>query len=117
MESLNWDRVLAGLGLAWAIATMLWTRYVQSQAAQASEVRKLDDKIDIVERNCAMLEKRVDDLPRKESVHALELMMSSVQGDVRVLSEALKPVANSVRRIDEFLMEAPTGRNSRGTDR
>ena len=103
MESINWGWVISGCALAWTILLTIWTRYVQTQAANAQDVTNLKTEL-------ATLTLRVDSMPTNEAVHNLQLSLAGMQGDIRVVNEQLKPISSTVRRIDDYLMNA--GKNA-----
>ena len=99
MEGFNWGWVISGGAFAWTVMLTIWTRYVQIQSAAAKDVTELKTHL-------ATLEQRVDSMPTNEAVHNLQLAMAGMVGDIRVVNEQLKPISSTVRRLDEYLMNA-----------
>ena len=106
MMEINWGWVFAGVGLAWTIILTLWTRHAQSKNAREKDVTDLKGEVNTLGGKLTSLEQRVDSMPTNEAVHNLQLAMTDMKGDIRVVNEQLKPISSTVKRIDDYLLRA-----------
>lgn len=69
------------------------------------EVKKVDDRVDEVSQRVGMLEASMHQLPDKESLHRLEINLTSLTGQLNVLTERLNPIDHLSRRLQEMLVD------------
>lgn len=100
-----WPLVAFTLGLALAIAGWAIRKGLASQdelRAEAETRAKADAGID---ERLSKLETEMDHIPNKESLHRVDLALTELRGEIKVLTERLKPVAAISDRLQEFLIE------------
>lgn len=78
--------------------------------ADATAVRAVDVRVAQAETRLTRVEGEIDNLPDKDSAHRLELSLSEVKGELKVLAQRLEPVAATSNRLQEFLLEQANGR-------
>lgn len=113
-----WWPVLSALGMAALGLALLYLRQQFPTRAEFLDLRKSGDErgaraeqaTAAIERRLVHVEHQIADMPTKESIHRLELSIRDVQGDIRTLSADLKPVAETTRRLNEFLLEEARSR-------
>ena len=62
------------------------------------------DKLDKAEDRIARVEHELNHLPSRETVHRMEISLTSLDGKIGQLAEQLKPVASISDRLQEFLL-------------
>lgn len=105
MDNPAW--IVAALALAWSVINTLYTWYSSTQRITKTE-------IDDVAKRLAEVEGSIRAMPSTESFHKLELSVIEMKGGMRVIEEQMKPVAVSVRRIEQFLLEPQMKKASGG---
>lgn len=90
-----------------AIATKFVTRTDHERAISSLDGKftLAIEKVDKVEDRVSRLENDFRHLPDRDSVHAIQLSLSDLKGELRGLNEQLKPVAAISERLQEFLLE------------
>lgn len=63
------------------------------------------ERIDSAEQRLARVENELAHLPNKDMVHALQLGMSELKGQMAALVERVTPIARSIDRVEQSLME------------
>lgn len=75
-----------------------------AEKASVGRVGATEDRVDRIENRLTILEGDVKYLPRQDHLHAMELMLRDMQGELREMRESFRPVALSVDRINEFFL-------------
>lgn len=82
-----------------------------------SGARENSKRMDLLEERLALNEKmtqriadQLADLPRRDNLHSIELMMAEMKGQMMTLDERLKPVAAIAERMQEILLAQSRGR-------
>lgn len=60
-------------------------------------------KLDLVEDRATRLETHVQHLPDKDAAHRMEMSISSLAGEVRVMMEKIRPIAATCERLQEAM--------------
>lgn len=113
-----WWPVLSGIGLTALGLALLYLRQQFPTRAEFHELRNAGDErgaraeqaTAAIERRLVHVEHQIAEMPTKESIHRLELALRDMQGDIRELAADLKPVAETTRRMNEFLLEEARSR-------
>lgn len=63
------------------------------------------ERIDSAEQRLVRVENELAHLPNKDMVHALQLGMSELKGQMAALVERVTPIARSIDRVEQSLME------------
>ncbi|WP_279480280.1 DUF2730 family protein [Aureimonas sp. SK2] len=128
MTTIEWHELLR----TWAAAILLlistsWTIYWSLKIARGAAAKSEQDKLTAelktikdalvsdersdsasfakMETRLQKVEDDIRHLPTKEQFHGIELAMGDMKGDLRELAVSIRPLAASVERIDNFLME------------
>lgn len=88
-----------------SIANMLWSWHTKSQSAAADRVKKLEDRIDLVEDRQIALEGEFKHLPTKDDIHVLRVQLADLLGKINRQESEISSVARTVNRIDDYLRE------------
>lgn len=70
--------------------------------------RDVSNNRDTINREVAKLADVVEHMPDKETTHRLEIALEGMRGEVRVLSERIKPVSAISERLQEAMLERST---------
>ena len=85
-----------------------------SRAVTKKEIDTLMRDANLIGNRLTALESEIKLMPSADQYHDLKVMVVEVRGGMATISESIKPIARSVQRIDEFLMNAAQdGRSSR----
>ena len=104
MEGVNWPAIIAALALVVTVINMVYTYYSQTQRATREDV-------DGHTRDIATIQAKLANLPDQNEFHKLQLAVMEMRGEQKLLSAENKPIAASVKRIEDFLMnQMTTGR-------
>ena len=101
-----------------SIATVVWvalTSGAKKTAGDLKEFQKQDtlDKKELVEAISAMnakirlLENEMAHLPSKETTHEIERVLERILGRLDTMDERIKPIAATMHRFQEYLLEPP----------
>jgi hypothetical protein len=77
------------------------------------EMDTVKTRLDGVEDNLALIRADIGHLPNKESFTRMQLDMTEMRGDLKVLNERIKPLAHITERLQEFLLEASKDKPTR----
>lgn len=88
-----------------SIANMLWSWHTKSQSAAADRVKKLEDRIDLVEDRQIALEGEFKHLPTKDDIHVLRVQLADLLGKINRQESEIGNVVRTVNRIDDYLRE------------
>ncbi len=106
---MDWKLLISVAGLLWGIGLAVWTRYVAGQSATKDEIKQLKEENNTLEVRLARVETRLDQVPGAAVVHKIEVAVSALEGDIKRLSASVEPVARSVRRIEDYLLNERRG--------
>ncbi len=73
--------------------------------ALRADVARSFQRIDGTEQRLARVENELAHLPNKDMVHSLQLGMERLQGQMAALVERVTPLARSVDRVEQSLLE------------
>lgn len=73
------------------------------------EFKRQADRIDRLEDRVTRAESDIRHLPDKDKTHDLEKAIGALQGEVRVLSERIKPIAAISDRLQDAMLEKVHG--------
>lgn len=91
------NSILSLLGVVWSVMT----------SGSRQNGRRLDDierRLGIDEKATQRVVDQLAELPRRESLHSLELTLARMEGQMSTLDERLKPVAAIAERMQEILL-------------
>ena len=93
-------------GTAWAWISSP-ARAAAAKADKAAEgLEKLDARVDLIDERVARVEAELAHLPDKSQMHAMQIELTELRGELRVLTERLAPLAAITARMQDYLMEA-----------
>lgn len=69
----------------------------------------LEERLTLDEKLTQRIADQLADLPRRESLHSLELTLARMEGQMMTLDERLKPVAAIAERMQETLLAQHRG--------
>lgn len=113
--------LVALLGIIWGIGWLLLRPKIASdfvtKAEYTTRVTEIDNRLsdfeEVVQDNGKALDTRIsrvevqlEALPDKDSFHQLALEIKEQAGDLKGISATVKPLAASVQRIEQHLMDA-----------
>lgn len=73
-------------------------------------VRSVADEVDEVAGRVSTLETIMQSLPDKDSLHRLEVTLTSLSGQIETLNVRIGPIDNLSRRLQEVLLERANDR-------
>lgn len=68
-------------------------------------IEKIDERVDTVERVQAAHTSQLEQLPDKDSLHELQIVVERMNSDVRVMGETLKGVKETSNLMRDWLLE------------
>lgn len=93
------------LGGLVGLASLFYTIVSNRGKAAEARVTMLETRIALQERLMTEVKGELEHVPGKDSAHRLEMSVERIEGSFRVLEERLKPMASTVERLQEFLLE------------
>lgn len=118
--TIDLDMVLRFFTLAFAVGSSAYAYASQRNKATHEQIRILEQKVlrfegdlahipdlRLVETRIQKLEGDLQHVPDKDTLHRLELTMQKVQGEVESMKDQWGAALNSIRRLEEFLLNAP----------
>jgi predicted nucleic acid-binding Zn-ribbon protein len=98
--------IVLGLAFLWLRANFATLSYVEKQRAEvAGQLKVLKGDVDGVETRIAKVESALDHLPDKDITHRLEIAVTELRGELKAMAEAMKPVAHTSQRLEQFLLD------------
>jgi len=108
------DMVSVALGTL-TIASMVFTWIIARSRASAAEIAKLNDRLtdglknisnrnDAVENRLTRIESEMHHMPDNATINSVLLKMNTLQGEMGVLTERLRPIQSVTDRLQEFLL-------------
>ena len=76
-----------------------------SKFATRSEMETVKSRLDGLEDSLALVRADIGHLPDKASFNQMQLNMTEIRGDLKVLNERIKPLVHTTERLQEFLLE------------
>lgn len=101
---LPWLSGLVGL------ASLTYTIVSNRGKAAEARVTMLETRIALQERLMTEVKGELEHVPGKDSAHRLEMSVERLEGRFMVLDERLKPMASTVERLQEFLLDQARSR-------
>ena len=101
---MDWKLLISVAGLVWGIGLAVWTRYVAAQSVTKDEIKQLKEENTALEVRLAKVETQLEQVPHPNTVHQIEVALRTLEGDLKQLSASVKPVAQSVQRIEQYLL-------------
>ncbi|MFT4099118.1 MAG: DUF2730 family protein [Rhodoblastus sp.] len=83
----------------------LATKGETADSALRADIARSFQRIDGTEQRLARVENELAHLPNKDMVHSLQLGMERLQGQMAALVERVTPLARSVDRVEQSLLE------------
>lgn len=104
--SLDDLRNFAALGSsAIAIGTAIYAWLTSRSKINASEIHELQAEVAAFKIKLAAIEQTLSQLPDKDTVHALDLKVTELNGTINVVAESLQAVERTAHRIENFLLD------------
>ena len=88
-----------------ALGTAGWNIITGPAAKLARIIEKLDERVDAVERVQAAHGNPLEQLPDKDSLHELQIVVERMNSDVRVMGETLRGVKETSNLMRDWLLE------------
>jgi len=101
LPPLSLAEIMSSIALIGSIIAFL--RRPGDRAAEA--VAAVTTKVEGLEERVAVVESELEHLPDRELVHAMELSLRDLQGEMKVLVERIKPIAATSARLEAFLLD------------
>lgn len=79
--------------------------YKEDKKAVELQIADVDRRIVHLETRVAKVESELAHLPRKDSVHGLEMAMQELKGQMAVIIERVGPIKAIAERMQEVLLE------------
>lgn len=79
--------------------------FEEQVAAIRADIGRSFERTDGAEQRLARVENELAHLPNKDMVHALQLGMSELKGQMAALVERVTPIARSIDRVEQSLIE------------
>lgn len=97
--------VMPFIALLLGIANIFWSWHTRSQSASEARVKRLEDRLDLVEDRQITVEEQMKHLPTKDDLHAVKVQLADVLGLIGRQGSEIASVARVVDRIDNYLRE------------
>lgn len=113
-----WWPALSSIGFAALGLALLYLRQQFPTRTEFQDLRRAGDErgaraeqaTNAIEKRLVHVEHQIAEMPTRDSIHRLELALGDMRGDIRELAADLKPVAETTRRMNEFLLEEARSR-------
>lgn len=104
--SLDDLRNIAALGSSFlAIGTAIYAWLTSRSKINAEEIHELRTSVGSLSAKVQALEQTLKQMPDKDTVHALDMKVTELNGGLGVMAEALKSVERTAHRIESFLLD------------
>jgi uncharacterized coiled-coil protein SlyX len=97
--------LLAGLLVVLNILNILYTWWRTRDQNTEARFRAGAERMDRLDTRLASVEQTLRAQPTRDDMHALHLTMKGMEGEMKVLTERLKPVEAISERLQEVLLE------------
>lgn len=88
-----------------ALASLVTTIILSRGKAASDRVAAVEREIDGLTTRVTSLESDMRHKPGSEQMHAMELALREMAGQLGVMQERLKPIASTTERLQEFLID------------
>jgi hypothetical protein len=85
-----------------ALMVSIWAKLT---ARETKDIEQLRSEQDDEKRRLAKIEAMLEAAPKAESVHELRVDVARIEGQLGVIGERLKPVAQVTERLQDWLLE------------
>ena len=92
------------IALLLGIANIFWSWHTRSQSASEARVKRLEDRLDLVEDRQITVEEQMKHLPTKDDLHAVKVGLADVLGLIGRQGSEITSMARAVNRIDDYLL-------------
>lgn len=101
--------MVSSAAAALALLISIWAKLTARANADIREIREQQDKLHVEQddekRRLARIEATLEQMPKAESVHELRVDVARIEGQLGVIGERLKPVAQVTERLQDWLLE------------
>lgn len=87
-----------------ALATTLYNWLTSSSRHNEESIEKHGDRLSELESKVTKIDSEMQHMPDKTSQHRLELAMTEMAGETKLMAEALSTTTRTVRRMEDFLL-------------
>lgn len=102
----DWIKVyLEFVVLVAAIGSWVYVWVSNRNRARQTEVDALQKRAERQRRDIDRVAQRIDNVPAKEDVHALQLAIAEVKGEMGALNQTIKPIGHALRRLEDYLLK------------
>jgi len=86
-----------------AIGVGVYTWAMSRDKATQTEIKELHTEKDEIKDRLTAIEKDIEYLPDRDSLHRTDLAIAEMKGDISTMAESFKGIARTVRLVDDFL--------------
>lgn len=105
MDSFDFARNAASLvNSVLAIGTVIYVWLTGRSKINSAEIRELQATVVAQASEIQQLKASLQNMPTKDTVHALDLKVTELNGSVGIVAESLQAVERTAHRIEEFLL-------------
>ncbi|MEO7470204.1 MAG: DUF2730 family protein [Sphingobium limneticum] len=97
--------IMPFIALLLGIANIFWSWHTRSQSASEARVKRLEERLDLVEDRQITVEEQLKHLPTKDDLHRVTVQLADVHGLIGRQGSEIASVARVVDRIDTYLRE------------
>lgn len=101
----NGGNLPAVIALLISAMNILWTWYMRSQSASETRVKRIEERVDLVEHKQIAVDEQMKHLPTKDDLGAVKVQLADVLGLIGRQGGEISSVARIVDRIDKYLRE------------
>lgn len=87
-----------------AIGTAVYAWLTSRSKINSAEITALQAMVQTLNTKVQLLENALEQMPDKDTVHALDLKVTELTGSINVVAESLQAVERTAHRIEEFLL-------------
>lgn len=87
-----------------AIGTAVYAWLTSRSKINAAEITALQAVVQSLSTKVQLLENALEQMPNKDTVHALDLKVTELTGSINVVAESLQAVERTAHRIEDFLI-------------
>jgi hypothetical protein len=121
--TIEFDHLMKALTFAVSIGSAIYAWLASHDKATAGSIRELEVRLNEMEKantkselelhaKVQALEAKLANVPSQEAIHKLELGMQDVRGGVDQLREQWTQTQHSIRRMEQFLLDARAARKA-----
>lgn len=93
------------LALLVSLINIAWAWWSRGQTAAADRVKKIEDRLDVLEDRQLRVEGELKHLPTKDDIGGLSLKIENLLGKFGRLESETSKIDRTVNRIDDYLRE------------